>query len=97
MLRCDLLFFQAEEGIGVHCVTGVQTCALRIADGTEQPHQKRTNHLLNLNNNRAHRDRRKDSACQRLVKLVKRTASSIQIQILIAHEYSTLSKRSPCA
>ena len=34
----ELLFvFQAEDGIRVHCVTGVQTCALPIyVDGTEQ-------------------------------------------------------------
>src|SRR5438132_4708557 len=33
--RCDFLFFfffQAEDGIRVHCVTGVQTCALPISD-----------------------------------------------------------------
>src|SRR5215204_4983727 len=26
-------FFQAEDGIRYHCVTGVQTCALPISDG----------------------------------------------------------------
>ena len=26
----DLFFFQAEDGIRDHCVTGVQTCALPI-------------------------------------------------------------------
>src|SRR5437588_7712310 len=28
--RCLLFFFQAEDGIRDHCVTGVQTCALPI-------------------------------------------------------------------
>src|SRR5215204_7299083 len=27
---CDFFFFQAEDGIRCHCVTGVQTCALPI-------------------------------------------------------------------
>ena len=32
---CVLLFFffQAEDGIRDHCVTGVQTCALPICEG----------------------------------------------------------------
>src|SRR5260221_13412287 len=29
-LRCAIIFFQAEDGIRYHCVTGVQTCALPI-------------------------------------------------------------------
>src|SRR5437588_6618969 len=29
-----VFFFQAEDGIRVHCVTGVQTCALPILTGT---------------------------------------------------------------
>src|SRR5260221_9687606 len=29
-LRVELFFFQAEDGIRYHCVTGVQTCALPI-------------------------------------------------------------------
>src|SRR5258707_2112787 len=29
-LPCCLFFFQAEDGIRDHCVTGVQTCALPI-------------------------------------------------------------------
>src|SRR5260221_9481467 len=29
---CDVFFFQAEDGIRDHCVTGVQTCALPISD-----------------------------------------------------------------
>src|SRR5215204_6853919 len=29
-LACVLFFFQAEDGIRDHCVTGVQTCALPI-------------------------------------------------------------------
>src|SRR5438132_3255261 len=35
-LRCSLkllFFFQAEDGIRDHCVTGVQTCALPICNG----------------------------------------------------------------
>src|SRR5215204_6782957 len=30
-------FFQAEDGIRVHCVTGVQTCALPISPGQQTP------------------------------------------------------------
>src|SRR5260221_10489269 len=29
----DVFFFQAEDGIRDHCVTGVQTCALPISSG----------------------------------------------------------------
>src|SRR5438034_310392 len=29
-------FFQAEDGIRDHCVTGVQTCALPISDATQR-------------------------------------------------------------
>src|SRR5260221_670800 len=29
-ITCVLFFFQAEDGIRDHCVTGVQTCALPI-------------------------------------------------------------------
>src|SRR5436190_9824009 len=32
-------FFQAEDGIRDHCVTGVQTCALPIFDGHFPPRQ----------------------------------------------------------
>ena len=28
----DIFFFQAEDGIRDHCVTGVQTCALPISN-----------------------------------------------------------------
>ena len=31
-LVIDFFFFQAEDGIRDHCVTGVQTCALPILD-----------------------------------------------------------------
>src|ERR1022692_4449159 len=31
-----MFFFQAEEGIGVYKVTGVQTCALPISGGRER-------------------------------------------------------------
>src|SRR5436190_7343464 len=32
LLKCrSVFFFQAEDGIRVHCVTGVQTCALPIS------------------------------------------------------------------
>src|SRR5438034_3408315 len=31
---CFVFFFQAEDGIRDHCVTGVQTCALPISAGT---------------------------------------------------------------
>src|SRR5947207_3728038 len=33
MLVCLCFFFQAEDGIRDHCVTGVQTCALPISGG----------------------------------------------------------------
>src|SRR5260221_6349885 len=39
--RRDLFFFQAEDGIRDHCVTGVQTCALPISKqvaGSDQFH-----------------------------------------------------------
>src|SRR5882672_5203214 len=32
-----LFFFHAEDGIRVHCVTGVQTCALPISAGLRSP------------------------------------------------------------
>src|SRR5436190_14131559 len=32
-LLCFFFFFQAEDGIRDHCVTGVQTCALPISRG----------------------------------------------------------------
>src|SRR5499427_5191769 len=32
-----VFFFQAEDGIRVHCVTGVQTCALPIAPFRRDP------------------------------------------------------------
>src|SRR5260221_15135 len=32
-----LFFFQAEDGIRYHCVTGVQTCALPIFTGGTNP------------------------------------------------------------
>src|SRR5260221_850311 len=31
LLSCCVFFFQAEDGIRDHCVTGVQTCALPIS------------------------------------------------------------------
>src|SRR5438034_7651426 len=34
-----VFFFQAEDGIRDHCVTGVQTCALPISDAGLQFHQ----------------------------------------------------------
>src|SRR5437588_5889994 len=36
-LLCLFFFFQAEDGIRDHCVTGVQTCALPISDGSGLP------------------------------------------------------------
>src|SRR5260221_843243 len=30
-VSCECFFFQAEDGIRDHCVTGVQTCALPIS------------------------------------------------------------------
>src|SRR5438034_3049118 len=40
MLLFSFFFFQAEDGIRDHCVTGVQTCALPISTkaGTEKCH-----------------------------------------------------------
>ena len=35
-----LFFFQAEDGIRDHCVTGVQTCALPISLEPSVPKQK---------------------------------------------------------
>ena len=35
-----MFFFQAEDGIRDHCVTGVQTCALPISE--EKYHSKHT-------------------------------------------------------
>ena len=32
LLCCGFFFFQAEDGIRDHCVTGVQTCALPILE-----------------------------------------------------------------
>src|SRR5437588_11184641 len=39
MLRLGrtFFFFQAEDGIRCHCVTGVQTCALPISEGLGPP------------------------------------------------------------
>src|SRR5260221_3815189 len=34
MLQAGFFFFQAEDGIRDHCVTGVQTCALPILSST---------------------------------------------------------------
>src|SRR5260221_12133879 len=34
-VQCGLFFFQAEDGIRDHCVTGVQTCALPIFEHAE--------------------------------------------------------------
>src|SRR5215204_5763672 len=34
-------FFQAEDGIRDHCVTGVQTCALPISSGCHRQHPSR--------------------------------------------------------
>src|SRR5260221_10468043 len=36
-LLSSLFFFQAEDGIRDHCVTGVQTCALPIFDRRDLP------------------------------------------------------------
>src|SRR5260221_4753329 len=33
---CVVFFFQAEDGIRYHCVTGVQTCALPISNHSPQ-------------------------------------------------------------
>ena len=33
---CFVFFFQAEDGIRDHCVTGVQTCALPISDKMDE-------------------------------------------------------------
>src|SRR5438132_9211199 len=51
-LNVRLFFFQAEDGIRDHCVTGVQTCALPIssghgADDLEHPHAL-TSQILKL-------------------------------------------------
>src|SRR5215204_6676928 len=36
-MRIFFFFFQAEDGIRDHCVTGVQTCALPISRRRERP------------------------------------------------------------
>src|SRR5215218_9069378 len=36
-----IFFFQAEDGIRYHCVTGVQTCALPISDAPRVPAARR--------------------------------------------------------
>src|SRR5438034_11143611 len=36
-IRVVFFFFQAEDGIRDHCVTGVQTCALPICRGSQVP------------------------------------------------------------
>src|SRR5947207_4548387 len=35
IVKLVLIFFQAEDGIRDHCVTGVQTCALPICHGAQ--------------------------------------------------------------
>src|SRR5476649_16739 len=40
------LFFQAEDGILDHCVTGVQTCALPISARARPRHLPRHRHLV---------------------------------------------------
>src|SRR5947207_15716909 len=37
---CLPFFFQAEDGIRDHCVTGVQTCALPISSAFPEPRDK---------------------------------------------------------
>src|SRR5438132_7299352 len=37
MCLCFFFFFQAEDGIRDHCVTGVQTCALPILNARSDP------------------------------------------------------------
>src|SRR5947207_6575630 len=41
-----VFFFQAEDGIRVHCVTGVQTCALPIWQGSRELARDRRPGLL---------------------------------------------------
>src|SRR5438034_10884340 len=36
----SVFFFQAEDGIRDHCVTGVQTCALPISSGSTEASRK---------------------------------------------------------
>src|SRR5438132_13849939 len=46
---CSFFFFQAEDGIRDHCVTGVQTCALPIwgpADALIEPEDEEALRLL---------------------------------------------------
>src|SRR5579875_3483782 len=42
LLSPSFLFFQAEDGIRDHCVTGVQTCALPIWSGIPPEHTAHT-------------------------------------------------------
>src|SRR5436190_4880890 len=46
-LVCRSFFFQAEDGIRDHCVTGVQTCALPIC-GLRQASAAREQRLLEM-------------------------------------------------
>src|SRR5215211_8990480 len=39
IIFCFFFFFQAEDGIRDHCVTGVQTCAFRSPAGRHRPHR----------------------------------------------------------
>src|SRR5438132_14088295 len=46
LIRWSFFFFQAEDGIRDHCVTGVQTCALPILAGrTPNPCARCNRHL----------------------------------------------------
>src|SRR5947207_15830421 len=46
-LEATLFFFQAEDGIRDHCVTGVQTCALPILGDKSSPRQSDILPMLN--------------------------------------------------
>src|SRR5437588_9546126 len=43
MINVLIFFFQAEDGIRDHCVTGVQTCALPISSKSFVPEIRRVN------------------------------------------------------
>src|SRR5260221_3996568 len=59
-LRSIWFFFQAEDGIRDHCVTGVQTCALPISDQTRKRHRSRNGDPRSgLAPHARHRDSRK--------------------------------------
>src|SRR5438132_9384852 len=53
LLPAGLFFFQAEDGIRDHCVTGVQTCALPISKNRKRSHPPYESEIQQAGNRRA--------------------------------------------